>query len=595
MTAVFLLGFIPPEAPVADAVMRGADVAALQALVDGGADVNAAQGDGMTALHWAARTGTADVVRFLLEAGAQVTAETRLGSYTPLHMASEAGHGALVSLLLERGSDPNQPTASGGATPLHLAAGVGNVDGVAALVEHGATVDAREAARGQTPLMFAAAAGRTEVVRRLLASGADATVTTGVIDVPAITLANQEARQVRDSVLTAFREAAGAQDDLSWRPTPAQLQEAARTAWDHRQSVDVSFKEVAAEGDDILGRWPDRVRTWGGLTALLYAVREGHDDTAMALLDGGAPIDQVSAGDQTSPLLMATIHGYYDLAMRLLDRGADPNVRNIHGDQPLFATVETRWAPRTFYPSQHHWMDQETTHIGLMEALLEAGADPDARLAQRVWYAELNRSDLGINFVGATPFFRAAHALDLEAMRLLVAHGADPSIPTRNPDDWFQGGGNRSGFDRENDQSGLPPVELGGPGAYAVHAVAGVGHGQAAAGNSHRHVPDGWMPALRYVVEELGADVNLRDHGGYAPVHHAAARGDNEMIMYLVEKGADVTFVSRRGHTTADMANSPFITVRPFPSTIELLESLGSHNNNVCLACGDAEKGGGSR
>ena len=315
----------------------------------------------------------------------------------------------------------------------------------------------------------------------------------------------------------------------------------------------------------------------------------------MALLDAGADVNQGGAGDHTTPLLMASIHGHFDLAMRLLERGADPNLRNVSGDQPLFATLETRWAPRTFYPAQHHWMDQETTHLELVEALLGAGADPNTRLEQRIWYSELNRSDLGVNFIGATPFFRAAHALDLEAMKLLVAHGADPDIPTKNPDDWDRGGGNRSQFTRENDQSGLPPVEQGGPGAYPIHAVSGVGHGQAAAGNSHRHLPDGWMPALRYLVEELGADVNLRDHGGYAPLHNAAARGDNEMILYLVEKGADVTVVSRRGHTTADMANSPFITLRPIPETIALLESLGSANNNVCLACGDAERVGGSR
>ena len=346
----------------------------------------------------------------------------------------------------------------------------------------------------------------------------------------------------------------------------------------------------------VYGNWARRVVTWGGLTALLYATREGHHETAAALLDAGADINQVGAGDRTSPLLMAAIHGHYDLALLLLDRGADPNIRNTSGDQPLFATIETRWAPATFYPAQHHWMEQEATHLDLVKALLDGGADPDARLTRRIWYSELNRSDLGVNFIGSTPFFRATHALDLEAMKLLVAYGADPNIPTMNPDDWDSGGGNRSGFTRENDQSGLPPVEQGGPGAYPIHAASGVGHGQAAAGNAHRHVPDGWMPAVRYLVEELGADVNMRDHGGYAPIHNAAARGDNELITYLVEKGADVMVVSRRGHTTADMANSPFITLRPIPETIALLESLGSRNNNVCLACGDAERlpsGGG--
>jgi len=90
---------------------------------------------------------------------------------------------------------------------------------------------------------------------------------------------------------------------------------------------------------------------------------------------------------------------------------------------------------------------------------------------------------------------------------------------------------------------------------------------------------------MRFLVEECGADVNLRDANGYTPVHHAASRGDNEMIQYLVEKGADVTGVSRKGETTADMANGPIERVPPYPDTIELLIRLGSKNNHNCLSC----------
>jgi ankyrin repeat protein len=112
-----------------------------------------------------------------------------------------------------------------------------------------------------------------------------------------------------------------------------------------------------------------------------------------------------------------------------------------------------------------------------------------------------------------------------------------------------------------------------------------VGFGESFAGNAHRHVPDGWLPSIKYLVEELGADVNARDHNGYSAVHHAASRGDNELILYLVEQGADVTFVSRRGQTTIDMANGPQQRVQPFPETIELLESLGAMNNHNCVSC----------
>ena len=98
-------------------------------------------------------------------------------------------------------------------------------------------------------------------------------------------------------------------------------------------------------------------------------------------------------------------------------------------------------------------------------------------------------------------------------------------------------------------------------------------------------MPNGWIPALTFLVEEMGADVNARDANGYTALHHAASRGDVEMIRYLVEKGADVTVVSRKGETTADMANGPIQRVRPYPEAIALLKSLGSKNNQNCLSC----------
>ena len=126
---------------------------------------------------------------------------------------------------------------------------------------------------------------------------------------------------------------------------------------------------------------------------------------------------------------------------------------------------------------------------------------------------------------------------------------------------------------------------MGGPAVYPIHAASGVGYGQGFAGNSHRHVPDGWLPAVTYLIEEVGADVNARDLNGYSPVHHAAARGDDELIRYLVSQGADVMLVSRSGQTTVDMANGPVQRIQPFPETIALLESLGAINNHNCVSC----------
>jgi len=118
-----------------------------------------------------------------------------------------------------------------------------------------------------------------------------------------------------------------------------------------------------------------------------------------------------------------------------------------------------------------------------------------------------------------------------------------------------------------------------------LQAAAGVGYGEGYAANSHRNSPAGWMPAMKYLVEELGVDVNARDHDGNTAMHHAAARGDNEMILYLVSKGADVKAVNRSGETTVDMANGPVQRIQPFPETIALLTKLGAKNNNRCRSC----------
>jgi len=277
-------------------------------------------------------------------------------------------------------------------------------------------------------------------------------------------------------------------------------------------------------------------------------------------------------------MLVAIINGQYDLARELLEMGADPNSASEDGVTPLYAVLNNRWAPKALYPQPTAFKQQVTSYLEMMEALLEAGADPNARVAQHIWYTSFNFDLLGVNFSGATPFWRAAYATDVNAMRLLVSYGADPGIPTMVVPTRRRGGGS-------DDPSGLPPAEIGGPAVFPIHAASGVGYGVARAGNSHRHAPNGWLPAVRYLVEELGADVNQRDHDGYSAVHHAAARGDNELIRYLVERGADVTFVSRRGQTTVDMANGPQQRVQPFPETIALLEGLGATNNHNCLSC----------
>ena len=770
LTPWFLVSLGAVNAPVADAAAR-VDLEEVRQLLRHGADVNAAQGDGMTALHWAAQRGHHKLGEILIYAGANVAARTRIGHYTPLHLAARGGRVGMVKLLLRVGSDPNAATTNSGAMPIHLAAASGNPEIAALLIESGADVNALEASWGQTPLIFAASRGRPETIKVLLAAGADPALTSRPVNVVEREAADRAAQKRLSEFLAAFKEKEGG--GLDWRPTPSQVQaaievareiqrkwpnvprpggdkkkpdqstsgkepggeatkaeakmETAEQAQDPGAQADSTMvaettrqpgeekgtAQVAgpdekppdstsapvrynaegepvgaeppagtsaplepspsttgpvkynAEGEPVDDQISDAaddqqprplsygqlVESWGGLTPLLHAVRQGHLKATLALLDGGADVNQPSAGDQTTPLLMAAINGQFDLALILLERGADPNLASTAGTTPLFSVLERQWAPRASYahPTEHH--QQQATHLEVLEALLRAGADPNVRLKRHLWYMEYTFAVLrraGINLKGATPFWRAAQALDVDAMRLLKAHGADLHIATVKPpqrrrrrptpteaqqaaakkktldkqaatskgeeataapDDQPQTStperatpdespppkakaesegetvGLENREEKEKDHSGLPPVPLGGPFIYPLHAAAGAGYGQYFAANAHRFVPGNWLKAVKFLVEECGAEVDLRDANGYTALHHAASRGDNEVVLYLVEKGADVTVVSRKGQTTADMANGPIERVPPYPSTIELLVKLGAKNNNKCLSC----------
>ena len=603
------------------------DHAKLRALLKQGADVNAAQGDGMTALHWAATHGDLEEARMLIYAGARVDAVTRNGNYTPLHLAAKAGSAKAVRALLDAGASANAKTSSGGATALHFAGAQGSVESIGALLDKGATVDAREGAWSQTPLMWAAAYNRLNAVQVLIKRGADIAAVSKVEDIPARERADRAAAQLRNRRIAALkaaeqpprpaaaagapgaradsgraaagapnapRDSTAARDSSTTNRAPGDSSAprgGARDSSAARQARATAAPARPATSDS--SRREERAITYGelvgnkgGLTPLLFAVRQGNTAIAMALLDAGAKVNQVSEGDHTSPLLMAAINGHFDLATKLLARGADPKLASDAGATPLYATINVQWAAKSLYPQPTAQTQQETTYLELMEALLKAGADPNARLTKHLWYMSYNFDLLGVNTTGATPFWRAAYGTDVPAMKLLVKYGADPKVPTQKPAGRQRGDDAPAEDDStKGDPSGLPPIPVGGPGVYPIHAASGVGYGEGYAANSHRHAPDGWMPAVKYLVEELGADVNARDHNGYNPVHHAAARGDNDLIQYLVSKGADVKAVSRRGQTTADMANGPVQRIPPFLETVALLENMGSKNNHKCRSC----------
>jgi hypothetical protein len=267
--------------------------------------------------------------------------------------------------------------------------------------------------------------------------------------------------------------------------------------------------------------------------------------------------------DGSSALVVAIANGHFDLAKYLLDHGADPNVAMKDGVAALYAAIETQWAPVSWTPTAftaaNGIVQQATDHLSLMRAILAHGADPNARTTKTVWFSPPHHNITWAKTGGTTPFWRAAQANDIPAMRLLLEWGADPFIAS-------------------SDQT--TPLAV----------AAGVGW----AGNFSTTAPGAFLDATRYLVEEVGLDVNGGNTAGYTPLMGAAWRGDNTLITYLVSKGARLDARNTRGWSATDMANGPFIrgTQVPvkYPESIALLKQLGAPD---LLTVDDERLGGG--
>jgi len=340
----------------------------------------------------------------------------------------------------------------------------------------------------------------------------------------------------------------------------------------------------------------------GGMTPLHHAARQGNLAAIRSLADAGADLNKASF-DSSTPLAIALLNSQFDVAMELIKRGADVNKPLTYVNaSPLWLAINAQWQPRTRFPQPQEGSYQKSSYLDVMAALLDAGADPNAKVTGHPFfmeYTDCGNGRCGLeDMTGSTPFMRAAYSLDVPAMKLLVHRGANYSegiVVAANgargggPAAPAAGAGQAAAANVPRGTDGLP---LGptvakvptGP-VLAIHYVAGEGYGEGFAGNSHIHAPDAWLASMKYAIEELHQDVNARDDGGYTALHHAAARGDSEMILYLISKGADVTVVSSRGQTVADLANSPTSRISPMPSIVALLEALGSNNSHKCTQC----------
>jgi uncharacterized protein len=379
VSAGMILGLAtaPGDARLADAVQQS-DRAMVRTLLQQKADVNAAQVDGMTALHWAARQNDLETVQILIKAGARVDTSTRYG-VTPLYLASLNGNAAMIETFLRAGVSPNTANP-GGETALMTAARTGSLDAVKLLIERGASVNAKEKERGQTALMWAVLENHPEVARLLIEKGADINAQTNVVIPDGIT-----------AEPTAPSGNIGANGPGFYRaravPTPS-----------------------------------------GAMSPLLFAAREGNLAMARLLLEAKADINLPSANG-SSPLVVAITNNHIQLAMELLGKGANPNLADRFWKRtPLYAAIEMR--NMDFTRESPPPLPDSVDPMDLIKALLAKGADPNARVNTTPVRGFMQGSANWVNFDGQTAFIRAALAGDITLMRLLLEHGADPNLST---------------------------------------------------------------------------------------------------------------------------------------------------------------------
>jgi uncharacterized protein len=492
------------RADVADAVMKR-DTAVLRALLQKRADVNAPQTDGATALHWAVYHDDLEATNLLIAAGAKIDPKNREG-VTPLRLASLFGNSRIIERLIKAGADAKQ-TGPAGETMLMMAARNGNPDAIKLLAAAGADVNAKEPIRGTTALMWAVEQRHPEAVRALLEAKADFSAKSGLAGLPRNYMAPrlspesvQSANRIRAEAAKAgrtyeeqleFEEANGSIVVRRLNPSAAPRPQAPPAAApapappaEEEDNPDVIVAGLVGTGG-------------GGLTALVFAAREGDLESARLLVEAGADVNQTTEYGWTA-LLTATNNRHYKLAEYLIEHGADVNRANKGKWTPLYLATDNRNIEGGDFPVPKPDLD----HLEYIKFLLDHGANPNAQAKDNT----LTRTIFTMQWFsedGATPFVRAAQSSDLELLKLLLAYQADPFLKTNHGD-------------------------------TALTAAAGIGWVD---GVTYERSAKENVETVKFLLE-LGLDPNGANDDGRTALMLAAAKGRTEVIQLLVDHDA---------------------------------------------------------
>ncbi|HZM96096.1 MAG TPA: ankyrin repeat domain-containing protein [Vicinamibacterales bacterium] len=566
---------------IADAAQNG-DKAAVQKLIRSKADVNAAQVDGATALHWAVYRDDADLLDMLVRAGADVKAANSEG-VTPLSMAALFGNAAMIDRLIKAGADAKQ-RGPNGETMVMLAARNGNPQAVTVLLEAGAEVNAREPIRGTTALMWAVEQKHPEAVTVLLAAGADATAKSGGAGLPrnymaprlnqrAVLLAQDRRRRAAAAGITyeeqlTIDQKSGAEIggqrglgqalDSNGNPVPATpgRQGGAAAAPEQPQQAPAPTAEPApaaaapaAPGGQQAAAQPGNAARGrgraGGQAAAAGAQQPADSDDDNEVVVAGLV---GSGGGGLTPLVFAAREGDVESAKLLLDAGAPINETTEYGWTALLTAVNNRnyqlasflldkgadpniankggWTPlylatdnRNIEGGDYPVPRGDMDHLEIIQKLLEKGANPNGKIKENT----LTRTIFTMQWFfedGATPFIRAAQSSDTALMQLLLKFKADPQATTVNGDNALTASG-------------------------GIGWVEGVTYERSAKEN---------FEAMKMLLD-LGLDPNHANNEGRTALMGAAMKGRPDVIQMLVDRGANLATYDK-GNRDTDKVSS---------------------------------------